>query len=98
VIEEDLKAVDNVAALLLLHGVQDVVIAPCPHARSAIETAATVLLSSGIRTVVVLAYHITESDVEVFIRSLYTRYIHEKLPMEEAARAARRHLRGIEGD
>ncbi|KAF5691060.1 hypothetical protein FDENT_3572, partial [Fusarium denticulatum] len=98
VIEEDLKAVNKVAALLLLHGVQDVVIAPCPHARSAVETAATVLLSSGIRTVVALAYHITESDVGVFIRSLYTEYIHQMLPLEEAARAARRHLRGIEGD
>ncbi|KAF5574376.1 hypothetical protein FPCIR_13638 [Fusarium pseudocircinatum] len=32
-IEEGLKAVDKVAALLLLHGVQDVFIAPCPHAR-----------------------------------------------------------------
>nr|RBQ86119.1 hypothetical protein FVER53263_12815 [Fusarium verticillioides] len=71
VIEEDLKAANKVAALLLLHGVQDVVIAPCPHARSAIETAATVLLSSGIRTVVALAYHITEIDAGVFIRSLY---------------------------
>ncbi|KAG9506194.1 hypothetical protein J7337_003175 [Fusarium musae] len=98
VIEGDLKAAIKVAALLLLHGVQDVVIAPCPHARSAIETAATVLLSSGIRTVVALAYHITEIDAGVFIRSLYTGYIHEKLPLEEAARAARRHLRGIEGD
>ncbi|EWG54655.1 hypothetical protein FVEG_17351 [Fusarium verticillioides 7600] len=98
VIEEDLKAANKVAALLLLHGVQDVVIAPCPHARSAIETAATVLLSSGIRTVVTLAYHITEIDAGVFIRSLYIGYIHEKLPLEEAARAARRHLRGIEGD
>ncbi|KAF5593263.1 hypothetical protein FPANT_5193 [Fusarium pseudoanthophilum] len=98
VIEEDLKAVDKVAALLLLHGVQDVIIAPCPHARSAVETAATVLLSSGIRTVATLAYHITESDVEVFLRSLYAGYIHEKLPLEEAARTARRHLRGIEGD
>ncbi|KAF5971237.1 hypothetical protein FBULB1_9328 [Fusarium bulbicola] len=60
VIEEDLKAVDKVAALLLLHGVQDVVIAPCPHARSAVETAAAVLLNGGIQTVVTLAYHITE--------------------------------------
>ncbi|KAF5619818.1 uncharacterized protein FTJAE_11780, partial [Fusarium tjaetaba] len=98
VIDDDLKAVDKVAALLLLHGVQDVVIAPCPHARSAVETAATVLLSSGIRAVVTLAYHITESDVEVFLRSLYTGYIHEKLPLEEAARTARRHLRGSQGD
>ncbi|KAF5529597.1 hypothetical protein FNAPI_13830 [Fusarium napiforme] len=98
VIEEDLKAVDKVSALLLLHGVQEVVIAPCPHARSAVETAATVLFSSGIRAVVTLAYHITESDVEVFLRSLYAGYIHEKLPLEEAARAARRHLRGGQGD
>ncbi|KAF5570249.1 hypothetical protein FPHYL_1404 [Fusarium phyllophilum] len=98
VIEEDLKAVDKVAALLLLHGVQDVIIAPCPHARSAVETAATVLLSSGIQTVVILAYHITENDADVFLRSLYTGYIQQKLPLEEAARAARRHLRGGEGD
>ncbi|CVL06007.1 uncharacterized protein FMAN_04006 [Fusarium mangiferae] len=98
VIEEDLKAVDKVAALLLLYGVQDVVIAPCPHARSAVETAATVLLSSGIQTVVTLAYHITETGVEAFIKSLYTGYIHQSLPLEVAARAARRRLRGSEGD
>ncbi|KAF5719884.1 hypothetical protein FMUND_4440, partial [Fusarium mundagurra] len=98
VIEEDLKAVDKVAALLLLHGVQDVVIAPCPHARSAVETAATVLLSGGIRAVVTLAYHITESNVDVFIRSLYTGYIYQKLPLEEAVRAPRRHLRESEVD
>ncbi|KAG5790402.1 hypothetical protein H9Q69_010537 [Fusarium xylarioides] len=98
VIEEDLKAVDKVAALLLLHGVQDVVIAPCPHARSAVETAATVLLSSGVQKVVTLAYHITENDADVFLRSLYIGYIQQKLPLEEAARAARQHLRGGEGD
>ncbi|KAL5600360.1 hypothetical protein FOVSG1_008172 [Fusarium oxysporum f. sp. vasinfectum] len=89
VIEEDLKAVDKVAALLMLHGVQDVVIVPCPHARSAVETAATVLLSGGIQAVVTSAYHITENGIEAFIRSLYTGYIHQKLPLEEAARTAR---------
>ncbi|TXC08990.1 hypothetical protein FocTR4_00004739 [Fusarium oxysporum f. sp. cubense] len=98
VIEEDLKAVDKVAALLLLHGVQDVVIVPCPHARSAVETAATVLLSGGIQTVVTSAYHITENSIEAFIRSLYTGYIHQKLPLEEAARTARQCLRGSEVD
>ncbi|KAG7418825.1 hypothetical protein Forpe1208_v002260 [Fusarium oxysporum f. sp. rapae] len=98
VMEEDLKAVDKVAALLLLHGVQGVVIVPCPHARSAVETAATVLLNGGIQTVVTSAYHITENGIEAFIRSLYTGYIHQKLPLEEAARAARRCLRGSEGD
>ncbi|VTT61628.1 unnamed protein product, partial [Fusarium fujikuroi] len=89
VIEEDLKAVDKIAALLLLHGIQDVVIAPCLHARSAIETAATVLLSSGMQTVVTLAYHITKNG---------SGYIHQSLPLEEAARAARRRLRGSVGD
>ncbi|SCO84050.1 uncharacterized protein FRV6_08177 [Fusarium oxysporum] len=98
VIEEDLKAVDKVAALLLLHGVQDVVIVPCPHARSAVETAATVLLSGGIQTVVTSAYHITENGIEAFVRSLYTGYIHQKLPLEEAARTARQCLRGSEVD
>ncbi|KAF4414584.1 hypothetical protein FACUT_14157 [Fusarium acutatum] len=98
VIKEDLKAVNKVAALLLLHRVQNVIIAPYPHARSAVETAATVLLSGGLKTVVTLAYHISESDVEEFIRSLYTGYIHQKLPWEEAARVARRCLRGSEAD
>ncbi|EXL63032.1 hypothetical protein FOCG_01427 [Fusarium oxysporum f. sp. radicis-lycopersici 26381] len=98
VIEEDLEAVDKVAVLLLLHGVQDVVIVPCPHARSAVETAATVLLSGGIQTVVTSAYHITENGIEAFIRSLYTGYIHQKLPLEEAARTARQCLRGSEVD
>jgi hypothetical protein len=98
VIEEDLEAVDKVAVLLLLHGVQDVVIVPCPHARSAVETAATVLLSGGIQTVVTSAYHITENGIEAFIRSLYTGYIHQKLPLEEVARTARQCLRGSEVD
>ncbi|KAF5239142.1 hypothetical protein FANTH_10091 [Fusarium anthophilum] len=98
VIEEDLKAVDKVAALLLLHGVQDVIIAPCPHARSAVETAAAVLLNGGIQTVVTLAYQITENDVEAFVRSLYTGYINQKLPLGEAARTARQCLRGSEAD
>ncbi|KAF4954037.1 hypothetical protein FGADI_5573 [Fusarium gaditjirri] len=98
VIEEDLKAVDEVAALLLLHGVQDVVITPCPHGRSAFETAATVLLSGGIQTKVALAHQITESDVKIFVRSFYPGYIDQKLPLEEPARAARRCLRGNESD
>ena len=65
---------------------------------SAVETAATVLLSGGIQTVVASAYHITENGIEAFIRSLYTGYIHQKLPLEEAARTARQCLRGSEID
>ncbi|KAF4478532.1 hypothetical protein FAGAP_12359 [Fusarium agapanthi] len=97
-VNQNKPAVDKVAALLKLHGVQDVVIAPCPHARSAVETAAAVLLTGGIQTVVTLAYHITEIDVEAFVRSLYTGYIHQKPPLVEAARTARQCLRGSEVD
>jgi hypothetical protein len=55
-------------------------------------------LSGGIQTVVTSAYHITENGIEAFIRSLYTGYIHQKLPLEEAARTARQCLRGSEVD